>query len=556
MSCVTPQIEPLATETPQSRKIRGAFFTPEPIARFITEWAVRSMNDSVLEPSCGDAEFLVHAVERLRQLGAPSPPTVRGVEIHATSAARARQRVLNAGGTPQILDSDFFAVNPDPRYTVAIGNPPYIRYQDFAGESRTKSRAAALRAGVPLSGLASSWAAFTVHTALFLTHGGRMGLVLPAELLSVNYAAPVRQFLFDKFRRVDLITFGEQVFPHAEVDVVLLLADGFGQGPAGHATIHQAKHAGSLGHILPTQRWAPSDPAAKWTSSLLSAGALAGFARIENRDEFTNLESWGDTTLGMVTGNNGYFALSPRRVAELDIPTSDLVRLSPPGSAHLRGLHLSQQMLASLGRADKRTWLFRPAGDPSLSSQAYIDAGETAGVHEAYKCRVRTPWWRVPLIPPADLLFTCMNADTARITTNSARVHHLNSVHGIYLRDDYRDLGRDLLPLASLNSMTLLSAEMVGRSYGGGILKVEPREADRLVVPSPELVARASSSLTKIRKPVARKLQAGNLLGAASMVDEVILREHSLVTEADLTSLRHARYEFWSRRTSRAQNAS
>lgn len=55
--------------------------------------------------------------------------------------------------------------------------------------------------------LALSWAAFAVHAALFLRPGGRMGPVLLAELLSVNYAAEVRRFLFGSFARVDLMLF-------------------------------------------------------------------------------------------------------------------------------------------------------------------------------------------------------------------------------------------------------------------------------------------------------------------------------------------------------------
>ena len=35
-----------------------------------------------------------------------------------------------------------------------------------------------------------------------------------------------------------------------------------------------------------------------------------------------------------------------------------------------------------------------------------------------------------------------MNADTPRLTTNTAGVRHLNSVHGVYLRDDLAQLGR------------------------------------------------------------------------------------------------------------------
>ncbi|WP_328522783.1 hypothetical protein [Kribbella sp. NBC_00359] len=36
-------------------KARGAFFTSEPLARYFTDWAVRSVEDTVLEPSCGEA---------------------------------------------------------------------------------------------------------------------------------------------------------------------------------------------------------------------------------------------------------------------------------------------------------------------------------------------------------------------------------------------------------------------------------------------------------------------------------------------------------------------
>jgi adenine-specific DNA-methyltransferase len=102
---------------------------------------------------------------------------------------------------------DFFTVEPTGSYDAVIGKPPYVRYQNFSGEARACSREAAVRAGVSISGLASSWAAFTVHAALFLTKGGRLGLVLPAELLMVNYAAEVRRFLMQRFARVDLVLF-------------------------------------------------------------------------------------------------------------------------------------------------------------------------------------------------------------------------------------------------------------------------------------------------------------------------------------------------------------
>ena len=169
------------------------------------------------------------------------------------------------------------------------------------------------------------------------------------------------------------------------------------------------------------------------------------------------LEGWGDTTLGIVTGNNKYFTLSPARVRELGLPRNELLRVSPPGSSHLRGLALSRDMLTRLGAKGKATYLFSPGPTPSPQARAYIDIGMKAGVDGAYKCRVRKEWYRVPLLRPADLLLTCMNADTPRLTTNQADAHHLNSVHGVYLAADLRELGGELLPLASLNSVTTVS---------------------------------------------------------------------------------------------------
>ena len=164
----------IALDTAGLRKARGAFFTPAAISRFIVEWAVRDSHDSVLEPSAGDAAFLVEAVRRMRKLadGETMTPKVRGVEIHAPSARVARARVREAGGGATITGGDFFLLEPTASYSAVIGNPPYIRYQEFSGESRARSRAAALKAGVSLTGLASSWAAFTVHSAPFLKKGG------------------------------------------------------------------------------------------------------------------------------------------------------------------------------------------------------------------------------------------------------------------------------------------------------------------------------------------------------------------------------------------------
>ncbi|OPX08374.1 N-6 DNA methylase [Mycobacterium sp. AT1] len=553
----------LDQDTASLRKARGAFFTPIPVARFLVNWAVRRPDDAVLEPSCGEAVFL-------HQLGQRATHTGRlvGVELHAASARKAEKSLRADGIAVRIHTGDFFLHSEFGEYDAVVGNPPFIRYQDFAGDARLRAREAALRAGVPLTNLASSWAAFTVHSALHLKAGGRLALVLPAELLTVNYASPVRQFLLEHFAEIRLVVFEQRIFPDVLEEVVLLLADDYrpkGDVGTDHMTLWPLRNAEGLVNLADWRRWTPPHKTAKWTAGLMSADGSSAYDSALRSDAFVTLESWGDTTLGMVTGDNRFFTLSPEKVLELGLAQTDVITVSPPGSRHLRRLTLTKRTLATLGNDGLATRLFRPSGEPSKAAWRYIKSGELLDVHRAYKCRVRNPWWRVPYLRPADLLLTYMNADTPRIASNGAQAHHLNSVHGIYLRDEYRAIGMELLPIASLNSVTLLGAETVGRAYGGGMLKVEPREADLLPMPSPEVVAQQADELRAAQPQVAKYLRAGRLLDAVAVIDDVLLvgagarsrrnRARWSLTTDQLRYIRADHAALTARRTARGQAA-
>lgn len=545
-----PPYVPVLADPAEERKARGAFYTDAAIARHLADWAVRSSDDLVLEPSAGEAAFLVAAVARLRALGADRP-AVRGVEIHAPAAAAARRLVAEAGGQATIRISDFFLVEAVARHDAVIGNPPFVRYQEWTGEQRDRARFAALQQGVALTGLASSWASFVVHSAAHLRPGGRLGMVLPAELLAVNYAAPVRKFLLENFASVELVVFDEQVFPDAEADTVLVKADGWQRKPARMATLRQTRNASTLAELVGGVSWTPTNPTDRWLAMTLRDDTVTTTAELLN-EQFGRLNDFGETSLGAVTGANRYFALSPERAARLGIPRRDLVKISPPGSSHLRGLAFTDTAFARLGQKGEATWLLRPSAKPATETERYIAEGEHTGVDEAYKCRVRKPWWRVPLLDPPDLFLTYMNADTVRLTHNAAGVHHLNSIHGVYLRDEVRDLATAVLPIASLNSMTLLSAELAGRSYGGGILKMEPREADGWWMPGEALLRKHRDALIALKPQVQRLLQAKNLMGAVAEVDAVLM--HGLLTDEQLTAIRADREDLMTRRVTRGKS--
>lgn len=534
------------------RKARGAFFTPPAISRYLADWAIQSSTDTVLEPSCGEASLLLAAARRLDSF--PERPLfqgdqLHGVEIHAESAAQARSLVQAQGHDAAISVADFFDYESTQKFSAVIGNPPFVRYQNFTGAARARSLEAALAQGVRLSGLASSWAAFVIKAALHVAPEGRLALVLPAELLSVGYAAEVRRFLLSRFHRVRLVMFEERVFPEVLEEVVLLLAEG--TGGANCFEVHQTKDAETL-QAVELADWTSHTPALgeKWTPALVAQSAFGTYRDIA-ASHFEELSAWGSAYLGAVTGNNGFFSLTAEQAGKLGLAESDLIRISPPGSRHMRGLALTEAAWKQLAREGARCYLLAPKDEPSASARRYIEAGAKDGVASAYKCRVRSPWWRVPLVAAPDLFLTYMNHDRPRLVTNTVRAHILNSIYGVRLTDGRRSIGRDLLPVASLNSVTLLGAEIVGRAYGGGLLKMEPREADKLPLPSLDRVKQFEDQLRIVKPQLAQALRQGNVATAVEKVDAILLAD---VPEADLKALRVAREMLFERRRARGKS--
>lgn len=543
-------------DTREVRKSRGAFFTPDALADLVTAFAITSKDDYVLEPSCGEAAFLLSAARRLKTLGASVDEInahLCGNELHRESVIAARQRLIGHGYSPAVTSGDFFDMSPKgDGFDAVIGNPPYIRYQDFSGDVRRKALKDALECGVKIDALTSSWAPFVVHATRFLRYGGKLGFVLPAELMVANYASPVRDFLLRSFNKVNLVLFDSPVFPEVQEEVVLLLAEGFGivNNAGSHVFISQVstkawsfKSKPFVMDVNAGDRWLAGQ-AMRGAAELLSTAIPGGF---------TQLSEYGKIHLGAVTGSNGYFAMTRQRADELALTYQDLVPICPPGSRHLRTMSLSTDDLAALDEAGKPTLLFSPKGEPSDAGKRYIEYGQEAGISEAYKCRVRKPWWRVPGLRQCDIFITYMNGFGPNLCANEARVCFLNSVHGLFLDDSIPKVAVKLLPVGALSSVTLLSAELFGRSYGGGVLKLEPAEAGSIYVPAPKLLIEAESVIARIQKDVARLLREGNREAATQLVDENLLPRFGF-NESEISHLESVLREVRNRRMGRGKS--
>ncbi len=544
----------------QSAKSLGAFYTDAQIADFLTWWAIRSKRCLTMDPSCGDGVFLQAASKRLLELGGQPTDQVFGVEVDPAVFARAARKLAeNVGIRKQnLLCSNFFEIDPAtlPLMDAVIGNPPFIRYQRFSGDTRKRALTRAKNQGVHLTELSSSWAPFLVHSIAMLRQGGRLAMVVPMEIAHAAYAQPIIKYLSESFRRVSFLTFQKKLFPNLNEDTLLLLAEDRGSYPTSFF-VRDLAHVDLLSEIqnqgcLPirgTKRInaeAISQGREKLIEYLISRRARALYRELANLPVVRKLGELADVGIGYVTGGNHFFHLHPHEARRREIPNAFLRPTVHRGRA-LSGLRFKQQdWIASLETGDSGYLLYiKPGIRLPNSVQRYLKRGEGQGVSQTYKCRTRSPWFCVPHVYQPDALLSYMSGVIPRLVTNEAGVVAPNSLHILRLHPHIKLTG-DALAALWQTSLTNLSAEIEGHALGGGMLKLEPSEAENTLI---AWMQEHNGALAGLVEELDILIRRGDQRTAQARADTVILKDgiglsqkecHLLQTSAEI--LRNRRY--------------
>jgi adenine-specific DNA-methyltransferase len=517
-------------------KLNGVYYTPPRLAGILSDWALKKNPERILEPAYGGGVFLQAAHEALIRQGVPHPESrLFGVEIDPAGPTRLLDRGLRLPST-HLHEGDLLSLDVDALggcFEAIVGNPPYIRHHLLSKELADRGREGAVRLGIDLNGRSDAWTYFCAHLVTFLAPRGRLALVLPGSVLQAEYAAPLLDALASEKGEVQLIRISQRLFRGVQERTVLLLIDR-GQ-PAGDQVVYRriADLKGlARGLQQPRKRQARKvsqkreDYRLPWR---LTAVQAAAWEEVCADERIQRLGDLGKVRIGVVTGANSFFI---RSAAEAD-SLGKAVRSVPIVSrgAWLNGPrwdHADQQAVA----AKPSRLLLLPGGESKLSKAAKkaLRAAERELIDRRSHCVRRTPWYTVRDQAVPDLFLPYMASGPPRLVLNDTRATCTNAIHRVWLHSDERSR-KESIAAASWTTLYRLSAELCGRTYGGGILKLEPNGATelRLALVDPALFSE-----------IAEAFDSGGVEEARAVADRRILIEGLGVEAKTLETLRTA----------------
>jgi len=523
------------------QKLRGGYYTPQAIADFLCNWSIKVDTKSVLEPSCGDGSFIESVINRFKDLNIDEnqiEDRITGIELIEEEAKKAKERAKQLGIVDSsIINSDFFhfiAENENKRYDVVIGNPPFIRYQNFPEEHRKIAIKMMEDLGLNPNRLTNIWVPFLVVSASLLNKNGKLAMVIPAELFQVKYAAETRIYLSQFFERITIVTFKKLVFEGIQQEVVLLLCDKKVSHGKGIRVIEceRLEELDSIDFVaINGSNVKPVDHSTeKWTKYFLDEDEITLLRKLKVDNRIMACKEIFDTEVGLVTGRNEFFMLKEDQVKEWNLEEYTIPVVSK--SNHLKGITFSDRDFHENSKAQKAIHLFLPPDRdfdelPEVC-QKYIEFGEEKGFHQGYKTQIRKRWYITPSRWVPDAFALRQVGEYPKIILNETGASSTDTIHRVRFKDG---VDKRLAVASFLNSLTFAFSEITGRSYGGGVMTFEPTETVEIQIP---IFDNFSIDFNEIDALI-RKREIERVL---DIVDEALLIKHHGFSKEEVKQMR------------------
>lgn len=261
LSCVMPQRDLKSVEKifelliePKDRKLNGAFYTPQFVVDYIVDTTITG-DQTVCDPACGSGAFLTRAVEKIHEVTQRDvidiiENNIYGCDISDSAIRRAKVLLIllslrhgedreeiafniiaNDSLTMDWIKS-FPRVFPDQNdlfrtsgqgFDVVIGNPPYVRIQDFGEHTK---KLLTKRWNTTVKGNFNIYFPFFELGINILSKNGKLGYITPNNYFTSLAGEPLRRYLHAGTLPFQILDFNHlRVFEDATTYTCITFAD-------------------------------------------------------------------------------------------------------------------------------------------------------------------------------------------------------------------------------------------------------------------------------------------------------------------------------------------
>lgn len=459
-------------------KKTGSYYTPYDLIKFMVDYLKKENQDflRILEPSAGDGRFLSSLLPYTMQIDA--------IELFEEKVKQIKETYINNKLFVKQADFIDYSMSSNKRYSLIIGNPPYVNLKIMEKKDLQKARILCKEEGFSEAAMQNMWLAFVVGACRLLQPGGSIFFVLPMEFLQVQYAEKLRGYLEKKFNTIHIISFKKFIFSDIEQEICLVYLTNRQECPA-HILYEIYEDAESR-EPFSTNIIKKNKPLQKWSNAILSDEEI--FLLKEEAGKYKKVDMMGEIAPGVVTGGNKYFILTEEQVKEYGCQSFVLPIVQKSSFIYDNTIEIDTRVLEDIKKRRKPLYLLDLTKVTQVlpkELESYLEwAGEQKvqdiPLKKRFKCANRKPWYGVPIVKKGNVIFFKRYDVLPRIYINKVNVHTTDAGYHIRLNEGYEG---ESLVFCFFNSMTLAECEYNGRYYGGGVSELVPSEFKKLTIP-------------------------------------------------------------------------
>jgi hypothetical protein len=483
---------PASGKAREALRAKGQFWTPAWVAQAMVAYSLSNGSEHLFDPAVGEGVFLRAGKIEAKKLGRSLK--LFGTEVDAEILEQAYSKEIATGDLAGVEVRDFLLNPPQILFDAIVGNPPYIRHHRLPLETKQFLKAwSGKLIGKSLDGRTGLHVYFLLRALTLLREHGQLAFILPADVCEGKSSQILWQWITSHFCLEAVITFGADASPFPGVDTNALVFLIRKSKPQKMFTWVQVKRAWTNDLTEWIQNGMPNQSSNDMEvyQRSVDEGVKTGFSRYPYiyKEDCPRLGDFCTVMRGIATGDNDFFFLTRAKAEILQIPTSLLL----PAVGRTRDVYtdiLTREILDCLDQSGRPTLLFAPdarhLSDFPREVQSYLQEGEERGLPQKTLIGQRKPWYCMEKrrIPP--FLFAYLGRRNVRFIRNEAGVVPLTSFLCVYPKQNdlqsVNKIWRLLRHPALIENLVL-----VGKSYGSGAVKVEPRALESLPIPEEAL---------------------------------------------------------------------